>query len=596
MQLKEYNTRIEKLNLLIDSQQRSLNYVMYARIVTFLGLIGIIAVAIYFRNFELLYFCLIPLFLFGFLLKKHSKEKETLTFLECKLLVHEQEIRAINGDYSDFESGEEFKNTEHSYTHDLDVFGEKSLFQFLNRTTSKSSNSLFSKSLSNFEVDVTFITNKQEAVKELSQELDWRINLRAKGIQNKSKKTTSENIVDWNEEEIQLFKNNKTKNSILIGVPVFILSALALTILSFIPVTVFALLLAIPLGIVSRKLRIINTQHKKSSQYTDQLIQFNQLSQFIENKKFETELLNEIKAKLFSNKKTASLEILELAKITQQLDNRSNPVFAIFMNALFLWDLQFIAKLKTWLIKNSSEIKEWFLAVNQMEMYCSLANFSFNNPEYTFPTLSDSKVLFAKQLAHPLILKKNRIASDFEIKNLQEFTIITGANMAGKSTFLRAIGSNLILAMMGAPVCSSHFIFTPLPLYSSMRTTDSLSDNESYFYSELKRLQSIVNSLKNGNKHFVILDEILKGTNSKDKAEGSKKFVKQLIKYNNAGIIATHDLSLCEIKNEFPKHIENHYFDVEIINDQLVFDYKLKPGICSNMNTEFLMKKMGITE
>jgi DNA mismatch repair ATPase MutS len=194
-----------------------------------------------------------------------------------------------------------------------------------------------------------------------------------------------------------------------------------------------------------------------------------------------------------------------------------------------------------------------------------------------------------------LLNNKTRVVNNFELDNLQKFTIITGANMAGKSTFLRAIGVNLILAMSGASVSATKFSFTPLPLFSSMRTADSLSENESYFYSELKRLQLIVNKLKSGEKLFIILDEILKGTNSKDKAEGSKKFVQQLINYKTAGIIATHDLSLCSLKNDFPSQIENSYFDVEIENDNLIFDYKLKPGICSNMNAQFLMKKMGIT-
>jgi len=252
-------------------------------------------------------------------------------------------------------------------------------------------------------------------------------------------------------------------------------------------------------------------------------------------------------------------------------------------------------KLKEWLSSNSEEIKNWFEAVYEMETVSSLGNFHFNNPTNNFPEMDKDIVLSAENLAHPLLNNKTRVVNNFELDNLQKFTIITGANMAGKSTFLRAIGVNLILAMSGASVSATKFSFTPLPLFSSMRTADSLSENESYFYSELKRLQLIVNKLKSGEKLFIILDEILKGTNSKDKAEGSKKFVQQLINYKTAGIIATHDLSLCSLKNDFPSQIENSYFDVEIENDNLIFDYKLKPGICSNMNAQFLMKKMGIT-
>ena len=266
------------------------------------------------------------------------------------------------------------------------------------------------------------------------------------------------------------------------------------------------------------------------------------------------------------------------------------------MNSLFLWDLQYLYQLKNWLNSNESELKNWFEAVNEMEVYISLANFNYNHPEFCLPVISESEILSASEIGHPLLKSSSRIDNNFELQNLQDFVIITGANMAGKSTFLRTIGTNLILAMSGTLVCAKEFTFTPLPLFSSMRTSDSLSANESYFYSELKRLQFIVEKLKSGQQLFIILDEILKGTNSKDKAEGSKKFIKQLLKYQASGIIATHDLSLCTVKEEHPQNIQNHYFDVEIENDQLVFDYKLKSGICSNMNAEFLMKKMGITE
>jgi DNA mismatch repair ATPase MutS len=354
-------------------------------------------------------------------------------------------------------------------------------------------------------------------------------------------------------------------------------------------------ILLIPLGITSKYLKIINTQHKNIGHYLSVLSQHEILSQCIENEEFKSEKLNLIKSKLKSNNKSASIEIGKLTKITEQIDNRSNPVFAILMNALMLWDLNYLFKLKEWLNSNSEEMKSWFEAVYKMETVTSLGNFHFNNPANIFPEINKNIVLSAENLAHPLLNQESRIANNFELDSLQKFTIITGANMAGKSTFLRAVGVNLILAMSGTSVCATKFSFSPTPLFSSMRTTDSLSENESYFYSELKRLQLIVEKLKSGERLFIILDEILKGTNSKDKAEGSKSFVKQLINYQTAGIIATHDLSLCSLKDDFSSQIENSYFDVEIENDNLIFDYKLKSGICSNMNAQFLMKKMGIT-
>lgn len=164
--------------------------------------------------------------------------------------------------------------------------------------------------------------------------------------------------------------------------------------------------------------------------------------------------------------------------------------------------------------------------------------------------------------------------------------------MAGKSTFLRTVGLSIVMANNGLPICAQSFAYTPIKLISSMRTTDSLSDNESYFFSELKRLKHIIDTIEN-EEHFIILDEILKGTNSKDKAKGSQQFVEKLVRTKSTGIIATHDLSLCELEGQLSE-VKNYYFDAEIVNDELYFDYKLKNGVCQNMNASFLLRKMGI--
>jgi len=231
----------------------------------------------------------------------------------------------------------------------------------------------------------------------------------------------------------------------------------------------------------------------------------------------------------------------------------------------------------------------------------SLANYVFNHPKHHFPIIKNENfVIRAKQLGHPLLNKEKRIDNDFTIDN-HEFFIITGANMAGKSTFLRTVSLSIVMANIGLPVCAEKFEYKPIHLITSMRTSDSLTDDESYFFSELKRLKYIVDlvlpnktSKAQSNKsYFIILDEILKGTNSKDKAIGSRKFVERLVHSNATGIIATHDLSLCEITKDLPQ-VKNHYFDAEIINDELYFDYTFKDGICQNMNASFLLKKMEI--
>lgn len=591
-----YSNKIKAYSETLLFQKKKLNQIMWGRVIAFLSILLIVGLAITYSKSEALWGIIVPILVFGFLVKKNATEQDKYKLLENLLLLNEQEQASLNGNYSSFGEGKQFSNSDHAFSHDLDLFGKKSLFQFLNRTSSPFSEEILANYLAEFEVYNEEIKNRQLAAEELSKKLDWRQLLRAKGLLYPVHNKNLDSLFDWKKEEIPFFENQNLMKSISWLVPGIMIAGIILTSLSIISASVFIFLLALPFSILGKKLKTINKQTNKLSVHLDVLTQQQELTSLIEQENFESEILQQLQSNLKSDNTTASYEISKLARIGQQLDNRSNALFAIVMNALFLWDLQYLFQLKNWLNDNENKIEGWFNTVHKFEAISSFANFNYNHPTYSLPILSDKTVLKAKDLGHPLLPSNTRVTSDFDLHDLNQFTIITGANMAGKSTFLRAVGINLVLATVGAKVCSSSFTFRPTPLFSSMRTSDSLSENESYFYSELKRLQMIVEKLKSGEKLFVILDEILKGTNSKDKAEGSKKFVSQLIKHPVAGIIATHDLSLCSLSDEYPSNIKNHYFDVELENDELVFDYKLKEGICSNMNAAYLMKKMGITE
>ncbi len=227
--------------------------------------------------------------------------------------------------------------------------------------------------------------------------------------------------------------------------------------------------------------------------------------------------------------------------------------------------------------------------------YHSFSNYHYNNPDTVFPEFQSGNFsLSAINMGHPLIKSTARVNNDIVI-NEGEFLVITGANMAGKSTFLRTIVVNMILGMCGAPVCAEQFSFIPIQIFTSIRTNDSLHKNESYFYSELKRLKRVIDELKSGNNLFVVLDEILKGTNSKDKHAGSEALLKQFITLKTSGIVATHDVALGKLEESFPENIKNKCFEVDINGSQLSFDYKIRDGISKNMNATILMREMGIT-
>jgi DNA mismatch repair ATPase MutS len=289
----------------------------------------------------------------------------------------------------------------------------------------------------------------------------------------------------------------------------------------------------------------------------------------------------------------ASTSLKSFKSAIDLFNNRNNLLVAIAGNALFLWDIHTVSRLQKWVKTNQQSINNWIDVIYEMDAQISLATFVFNHPEYVFATMDKTENTFidAQDLGHPLIAKAKCVTNSVQIDKKQ-FFIITGANMAGKSTFLRTIALSIVMSNCGLPVFASRFRYSPMKLITSMRSTDSLKDDESYFFSELKRLKYIVDIVQN-EPYFIILDEILKGTNSKDKEEGSKKFVERLVNMSATGLIATHDLGLCTIESYLPQ-IKNYYFDAEIINDELHFDYTMKNGVCKNMNASFLLRKMNI--
>ncbi len=268
----------------------------------------------------------------------------------------------------------------------------------------------------------------------------------------------------------------------------------------------------------------------------------------------------------------------------------------IILNAIFIWDIRQVYRMEQWKDTYSGDFEQWFETIGEFDALMSLANLHYNNPQWTFPQITNDNIWQMEGIRHPLMLQNECVENSFVVGKMPFIKVITGANMAGKSTYLRSVGSNLMLAMMGAVVNAKGMSFHPIQIVSSLRTSDSLMSGESYFYAEIKRLQMIVERLRKGEKLFVLLDEILKGTNSNDKEQGSRSLLEQLIKLNTIGVIATHDLSLGNLSSIYPQTIQNQCFEVDIINDQLSFDYKIRDGVAQNMNASFLLKKMGIVE
>ncbi len=319
-----------------------------------------------------------------------------------------------------------------------------------------------------------------------------------------------------------------------------------------------------------------------------------QLLKAMESADFQSEYLKKLQKEV-SSPQSAEKVFSSLKSLVKEFEYRQNLAVGIFLNSLFLWDIRCVYHLWYWHSKHHKKLADWLNVISEMDALISLGNYANNHPDFTYPEIQEGDfILNAKELGHPLLHPEKRVDNDFELNGWSKVMIVTGANMAGKSTFLRTVGVNLILGRLGTPVCADKMVFNPVDIYTNMRTTDSLLKDESYFFAELKRLKGVLDRLKNGERIFIILDEMLKGTNSVDKLEGSKKLIRKLIQYQSVSLIATHDLKLSELEKEFPEQVLNSCFEIRIENDEMVFDYKLSDGVTKTMNATFLMKKMGI--
>ncbi|HXB44253.1 MAG TPA: hypothetical protein VNV85_09370, partial [Puia sp.] len=287
--------------------------------------------------------------------------------------------------------------------------------------------------------------------------------------------------------------------------------------------------------------------------------------------------------------------IKRLSRLTSFFDQRLNMAVYLLLNSIFLYDIHCVIGLENWKEKNKIDFEKQIECVADIECLSSLACFAYNHPAYAYPLIKETDlVIEATQMAHPLIREGDSVANDFEIGIKTQLHIVTGSNMSGKTTFLRAVGVNLLLAECGAPVCASSFCFSPMGILSSIRVSDSLQEHTSFFMAELKRLQHIILQLSDQRPALVLVDEILRGTNSEDKTHGSAQFIRKLLQYNCLSLFATHDLSLSEMKSAFPDKIDNYCFESIIQEGELHFDYTLQPGVAKNKNASFLMQKMGI--
>jgi ABC-type multidrug transport system fused ATPase/permease subunit len=513
--------------------------------------------------------------------------------LQLLIQINEQEIASLEGKFDSAFDGINFLPALHNYAMDLDVFGNHSLYQLVNRANTEQGRRLIA---NNFlaPLPVDEISNRHEAIKELSPIYQWRQQLQAYSLAASIKESTQTKIENWIQEEKIPFEKSIWQPLVILYSAISVTTAIFaiagyISSSAFVGLFIFYLIISYSLG---RRAGRVNVY---LSGVVSEVSVIQQLIKWVEEKEFSSALLQELQNSVKENGKKAHLAIQQLRKILDRFDLRLNVLVHVFLNSFLLWDVRQLISLNKWKKANGSKISQWYQLIAQFEVLNSLSTVHFNYPDWAIPKfVSEHFTLESRDLGHPLIYSEHRVNSDFSLKGQSKVALITGSNMAGKSTFLRNLGVNIILAQMGAPVCATSFTLSPNKLMSSMRISDNLAESTSTFYAELKKLKTIIEAVNRNEQIFILLDEILRGTNSLDKHSGSEALIRQLIKQKAVAVLATHDVELSNLEKEFPGSLENYHFDVQVQGEELYFDYKLKQGVCTSLNASILMKKIGI--
>jgi len=600
--IKMYDAKLLKLSKLF-------NRISFLRL--FIFVISSI-ILIYLIKFKLLTPILIvfPLSIlcFGAAIKYHNKIaflKKHTAFLKG---INESEVLREKCNLEEFDTGHKFINQNHPYTSDLDIFGQYSIFQLLNRTTTESGMILLSEWLSepatNYEIH-----DRQKAIKEISQKLDWSQDFQASGMHFQNKKSDYYKLLDWVEVPVVLLKYRRIYMAVAI-----ILSVLSLLGLYFLIINAassnwhiyllsFVTVLFVNY-IILRKVKTIADDIVKTSQENINILRgYRTLINKIECESFKSKKLYELQSILIKSKYSAFNEINRLCRQLEFSQQRGVKIKQILiggnylyplLNSFLLIDIYLIIGIEKWKSKNKAFLKSWSEVVSEFEVINSLAGFCYSNPSFTFPEITEkNNYVHFESLGHPLINSNKRVCNNFHSEGQGDVVMITGSNMGGKSTFLRTVGVNLVLALAGAPCCAKYGQVSNLKLYTSMRTQDNLREGISSFYAELSRIEKMLKLIESSQNTFFLLDEMFKGTNSEDRHKGGFSLINQLSKLKTSGIIATHDIELAKLSGN-KRLVTNYSFNSEIKDHSMIFSYELHPGICNDFNASELMEKSGI--
>ena len=591
-----YKKRITELVQTISSLRAKSRIFVMAEVLSFAVSIGFVVLFTVLDDASwTLGVALCVLFLYFYIRNLDTKNDRKIADASALKLVYEKEVAYQTGDYTKFDAGERYLQPTHPFTFDLDVFGQGSLFQRINRTISSGGSDYLAESLSGkWESLPTaellkHIEQRVEAIGELAGNEPFLSQFKAQGAEKPiDTAAVKEAFGSIHALQIPSYFGNPTFRILIYANLVGFYLSIFLSIGNFVPAFlplwwgIFNFFLAT--FCTHKYIKLVN---EAISKLKDQVRGYVNMASLIEKQSFTAAHLCELKANLSG----AMASFGQLERILQKIDNRSNEIGIVLFNCFGLLDITIIRHFLRWQRTYEPITDQWIGASSVFDALVSMATFRLNEDEAQEATIIDSSGVSykARSIYHPFLGEK-AVRNNFDIQN-HEYYIITGANMAGKSTFLRTLGVNYILAMNGLPVFAEEMRVSVFRLFTNMRTTDDLTHGISYFNAELLRLKQLIASLDPNVPSLIILDEILKGTNSLDKLNGSRLFLEYISERNVTGVIATHDLELSKLEDENPQRFHNYSFEIELGTD-VTYTYKIGRGVARNQNATFLLKQI----
>ncbi|MDR2736123.1 MAG: DNA mismatch repair protein MutS [Gracilibacteraceae bacterium] len=589
---KKFLALINKYEGYLEKDEQLYNIIGYVKVTLVLctGLLGYFLVSRKFPLGLIVLFALALILLVGFWIY-HAKIKERTDYSKGIIAICQRNMDRITGEWSAFQDiGSEFVDTDHAYGCDLDIAGKKSLFQFLNTTHTWHGRQAFARDLLHPSFQRDELLRRQEAVAELSRDIEFAGKSQfalSKTETGASTKKLTETLKDET-----TFIMNKAVKLILTCLPVltlllivigFVLQQKNMYIVGALMVAVQGLLWVVGVPRTLAYFGVMADLPPKLEAYTEVI-------RVLTGKTVTCHELKQIQDKT----KAVTQAIGELSKIAYGISVKNNAILYFLVNTFLLWDYQCGFRLQEWKHKYAGLVEQWFCTVGEFESLLCLSHLPNICENTCLPTIHErGNAIEAKALGHPLLLNEKRVNNDFSFNDT--IFIISGSNMSGKTTFLRTVGVNIVLARAGGFVCAAKMGLPILDIVTSMRIADDLNEGVSTFYAELKRIKTIIDCAQNQPGMIFLIDEIFKGTNSIDRLTGAKTVIEKLDNLGAVGLISTHDLELCELAGRHDR-IKNYSFSERYEADKICFDYTLKPGKSNTTNAKYLMKMVGIVD